>query len=110
VEVLRSRPTNYFPISRYRLLVRSLLDRGLARPDLLGLGLETTRELHVLAADGAPSTRLCAAGPMTKGEAWEITAVPDLRTQAAALADHLAVISVASRDDRVMPAERASAH
>jgi uncharacterized NAD(P)/FAD-binding protein YdhS len=84
------------PASDYRRiddsLVRNLLKRGLVRPDPLGLGLETDRELHLLDSDGQPSDRLFAAGPMTKGEAWEITAVPDLRTQAAALADRLAAI------------------
>ena len=85
-------------------LLNYLRERGLARPDPLGLGLATTRELHLLGADGNPSARLFAAGPMTKGEAWEITAVPDLRTQAASLADHLAAISSASLDDLVMQA------
>lgn len=87
------------PASDYRRiddpLVRSLIERGLARPDPLGLGLEIGRDLHPIGAGGNPSERLFAAGPMTKGEGWEITAVPDLRTQAAALADRLAAISVA---------------
>lgn len=37
--------------------------------------------------EGAP--RLCAIGPLTKGAFWEIVAVPDIRTQAAAVAETL---------------------
>ena len=82
------------PASDYRRiddpLVRSLLARGLVRPDPLRLGLDVDRDLHLLTRDGAPSHRLYATGPLTKGAAWEITSVPDLRVQAESLARHLA--------------------
>jgi uncharacterized NAD(P)/FAD-binding protein YdhS len=71
-------------------LVRNLLARGIARPDSLHLGLEVDNHLRLIDAQGKPSRNIFAAGPVTKGEAWEITAVPDLRVQAAALADYLA--------------------
>jgi uncharacterized NAD(P)/FAD-binding protein YdhS len=71
-------------------LVRNLLERGLARPDPLHLGLDIDDRQHLIARDGAPSERLYAAGPPTKGAAWEITAVPDLRVQSMKLADYLA--------------------
>ena len=61
--------------------------------------MATTRELHPSGAKGDPSARLFAAGPSTKGEAWEIIAVPDLRMQAASLADHPAAIPSANRDN-----------
>ena len=35
------------------------------------------------------SDRLWALGPLTKGRYWEIVAVPDIRGQAAAVADDI---------------------
>lgn len=64
-------------------LVRSLLDRGIARPDALRLGLDVTEGGAVIAADGTPSPRLLAFGPVAKAPFWEMTAVPELRSQCA---------------------------
>jgi uncharacterized NAD(P)/FAD-binding protein YdhS len=44
----------------------------------------------VVRADGAPSQRLFAIGPLTRAAFWEIIAIPDIRNQCAALADQLA--------------------
>jgi uncharacterized NAD(P)/FAD-binding protein YdhS len=68
-------------------LLRSLLDAGHARPDPLHLGLDTTPDG---ALAGAPPDTLFALGPLTRPALWEITAVPDIRDQAAALAARLA--------------------
>ncbi|MGH8336304.1 MAG: FAD/NAD(P)-binding protein, partial [Gammaproteobacteria bacterium] len=91
------------PASDYRRigdpLVRSLLARGLVRPDPLRLGLDVDHDLHLIGSDGTPSPRLYAAGPVTKGAAWEITAVPDLRMQAETLARHLAAVTHAYSGD-----------
>ncbi len=70
-------------------LVRRLLDRGIVHPDPLGLGLEVDGNLALVGAAG-PSRRLFALGPPTKGAFWEITAVPDIRTQVAEFAAWLA--------------------
>ena len=64
-------------------LLRSLLDRGQVRPDHLGLGLQVDESSR--AGDG-----LWALGPLTKGRYWEIIAVPDIREQAAQVADDIA--------------------
>jgi uncharacterized NAD(P)/FAD-binding protein YdhS len=63
-------------------LLRSLLDAGQVRPDHLGIGLEV---------DGTCSAgeHLWAMGPLTKGRYWEIVAVPDIREQAAAVAENI---------------------
>lgn len=92
------------PASDYRRiddpLVRSLLARGLVRPDPLRLGLDVDHGLRTIGRDGTPSPRLYAAGPMTKGASWEITAVPDLRVQAETLARYLVAAAHArSRDE-----------
>jgi uncharacterized NAD(P)/FAD-binding protein YdhS len=65
-------------------LIRQLLASGRARPDRLGLGFEIDRDSRV-GGDGA-SPVLYAIGPLAKGAFWEIVAVPDIREQAAAVA------------------------
>ncbi|MBA2635914.1 MAG: FAD/NAD(P)-binding protein [Sphingomonas sp.] len=65
-------------------LLKRLIDDGHARPDQLGIGLAVDDRSRV---DGAE--RLWAIGPLTKGAFWEIIAVPDIRDQAAAVADDI---------------------
>lgn len=74
--------------SRHPLLT-SLCSRGLVRPDPLGLGLEVGPGGSVLDRAGHPSDTLFTLGPLQKGRLWETTAVPELRTQAAQLAQAL---------------------
>ena len=71
-------------------LVRSLLAKGVVRPDSLCLGLDVTANCAMLGRDGSISRRLFAVGPVTKGTFWEMTAVPDIRQQAEFLAGQLA--------------------
>jgi uncharacterized NAD(P)/FAD-binding protein YdhS len=63
-------------------LLRSLLDAGQVRPDPLGIGVDVDEESRA-------GERLWALGPLTKGRYWEIIAVPDIREQAAAVADDI---------------------
>ena len=63
-------------------LLRSLLDTGQAEPDDLGIGLSVDDESRA-------GERLWALGPLTKGRYWEIIAVPDIREQAAAVAEDI---------------------
>ena len=65
-------------------LLRSLLDARLVRPDHLGIGLDVDDRTR--AGDG-----VWALGPLTKGRYWEIIAVPDIREQAAAVAQDIAL-------------------
>ena len=71
-------------------LLRASLDTGMARPDVLRLGLDVTGTCALREASGAVSRQLFAVGPITKAMFWEMTAVPDLRRQCEALATHLA--------------------
>lgn len=73
-------------------LVRTLLGKGLVRPDRLCLGLDVTGNCALLDKDGAISRRLFAVGPVTKGAFWEMTAVPDIRHQAETLAGQLSAM------------------
>lgn len=75
-------------------LVRSLLERGLARPDPLRLGLDVTEDGALIGEDGAASRRLFAFGPVSRPPFWEMTAVPELRNQCAAAARHLIGLSL----------------
>ena len=72
-------------------LIRDLLNRGYARPDAHELGLDVDGDCRIIDAHGRPQERLLAIGPMSRGAFWEITAVPDIRVQAARLARQLAV-------------------
>ena len=71
-------------------LMQTLLRAGIARPDPLRLGLDVAADGAVLTRPGAPSSRLFAIGPLTKGASWEMTAVQELRTQCRDLARVLA--------------------
>jgi len=66
-------------------LLAGLLESGDARLDHLGIGLEVDEHSRVSGAQ-----RLWALGPLTKGRYWEIIAVPDIREQAAAVAEDIA--------------------
>ncbi len=74
-----------------------LLRAGLAQADPLGLGLQSTSDGALIAADGTVSDRLFTLGTPRRGDLWESTAVPELRVQAARLAAHLD--EEANRDD-----------
>ena len=85
-------------------LIRSLLSKGLVRPDALSLGLDVTANCALLDREGAISRRLFAIGPVTRGAFWEMTAVPDIRHQAEFLAGRLAAIGRPARSaETAMP-------
>ena len=67
-------------------LLKYLLERGLARPDACGLGLDLDENCRVFDSKGKPQERLLVVGPMSRGAFWEITAVPDIRVQVARVA------------------------
>jgi uncharacterized NAD(P)/FAD-binding protein YdhS len=70
-------------------LVESLFGRGLARADLLGVGIDVDSNCAIIDRNGRPSERLYAIGPMSQAAFWEIIAVPDIRLQTAKLAAYL---------------------
>jgi uncharacterized NAD(P)/FAD-binding protein YdhS len=70
--------------------ITSLVVQGLARPDRLCLGIDVNEHGALMDYRGMPSHRLYAIGPVRKGCFWETTAVPEIRVQAATLAEHLA--------------------
>ncbi len=71
-------------------LVKDLLAQGKVRSDAHRLGLDVDHLGRVRDGGGEPQDTLFAVGPVTKGEAWEIVAVPDIRRQVWNLARYLA--------------------
>lgn len=70
-------------------LLLDIIEKGLARPDALSLGLDVTDDGAVVGTQGSPSHCLYALGPLRKGKLWESIAVPELRVQVAELASLL---------------------
>ena len=64
-------------------LLRELLGGGDVKPDELAIGLQTDDRARA-------GEHVWAVGTLTKGRYWEIIAVPDIRVQAAAVADDIA--------------------
>ncbi len=67
-------------------LVGSLLAQGLARPDALGMGFSTDRDGALL---GGARGLLFTLGALRRGELWETTAIPELRSLARTIAERL---------------------
>ncbi|MBX9879430.1 MAG: FAD/NAD(P)-binding protein [Candidatus Obscuribacterales bacterium] len=70
-------------------LVEQLRNSGLLCADVFGLGPTITDNWALIDKDGKSSEVLYVVGPLLKGQLWESIAVPELRGQAAQLADHL---------------------
>ncbi|MFD1198765.1 FAD/NAD(P)-binding protein [Brucella gallinifaecis] len=77
-----------FSTTRNAALI-SLMEQGLGKPDALDLGLDVTADLQLVNSRGELSGPIFAIGPVTKGLFWEVTAVPDIRIQAAELSKKL---------------------
>lgn len=70
-------------------LLTSLVQQGFIRPDPLHLGIDVGASGRVQNQKGIGHPNIYALGPMTRGDAWEIIAVPDIRVQAWSLARRL---------------------
>ncbi len=70
-------------------LLQALLRRGVIRPDTHRLGLDVDPLWRVCDRQGVPAAHIFAVGPLTKGIAWEMIAVPDIRRQVWGLAQIL---------------------
>lgn len=88
-QIVDCRGIRHCPEASADRLIRSLVDNGDARFDPLMLGLDFSPEAELVDAGGRPSGRIFGIGPVTRSAFWEITAVPDIREQAARLAAHL---------------------
>ncbi len=66
-----------------------LVRDGKLRSDALKQGLDVAADEALIGRDGAPSDRLFVLGPPTRGRYTEIVAIPDIRLQAADVANGL---------------------
>jgi len=80
-------------------VIGSLMVHGLLQADELSLGVATTATGNAIAADGQQVEDLFVVGTLRKPASWESTAVPELRNQAAAVAEH--VLGLISQRQRV---------
>lgn len=69
--------------------LRPMLDQGHLRTDLWGMGIDTTADGAVTDVRGQASSSIFAVGPLRRGTLYESTAIPEIRGQVAALAEHL---------------------
>nr|WP_246447639.1 FAD/NAD(P)-binding protein [Novosphingobium flavum] len=79
-------------------LLTSLIAQGRVRPDRHGLGIDVDRLGRAVDSAGGKQESLFVVGPLTKGEAWEAVAVPDIRRQVWELARFLTNSHVISTD------------
>lgn len=86
VRIIDCRGIRRDPETNATPLFADLLQSGRARVDPLRIGLDVGVDGEVLDADGAPSTRIFTIGPASRAALWEITAIPDIREQAARIA------------------------
>ncbi len=70
-------------------LASHLREAGLISADALGLGVNATDDFEVLDQHGDRIPGLYCIGPLLRGQLWEITAVPELRTAAKVLSQRL---------------------
>ncbi|MEJ1931680.1 FAD/NAD(P)-binding protein [Nostoc sp. NIES-2111] len=70
-------------------LIASLQEQRLIRIHALSMGIDTATNGALIDANGNVSTMLYTLGTPRKGNLWETTAVPEIRVQAASLAQEL---------------------
>lgn len=87
-------------------LVRSLLEHGYAATDALNLGFDVSAGCRLIQSNGETSPWFYALGPLLRGHSWETVAIPEIRTQAKAIADD--ILKNADGDAQTSPTPRAS--
>ena len=74
------------PQQSENLLIRTLLARGAARVDPLGIGLDIDENYTLIDASQRHSRRVRATRPLARAAFWECIAIPDIRSQCQDLA------------------------
>ena len=68
-------------------LFKEMLNDGLVQIDDMSLGIKADEHGRIMDANGNTTGKLFALGSLLRGTLWETTAVPELRTQAAGIAE-----------------------
>jgi uncharacterized NAD(P)/FAD-binding protein YdhS len=76
--------------------IQSLLASGSILADELGLGLQLDDHGYALQLNNSRSGTIVSIGALRKGQLWETTAVPELRLQAAQLAEQIVASTCAN--------------
>jgi len=84
-------PNSNFSLSG-QTFIQTLIGAGVARPDPVGLGIEVDAHDRVHGREGEVQHSLFAMGALCRGRRWEITAMPEIRQQAAQMAHSLSAI------------------
>ncbi len=74
-------------------LIKNLLQKGVIRADNLKLGYDALPDGRLIDKNGVVNNNLWSLGPGLRGILWESTAIPEIRVQAANLAQKLSRIS-----------------
>ncbi len=77
-------------VFRTNPLLAQVGEAGLARPDPLGLGIDTDLQGHAIGRDGATIETLFVAGPLARGTFGELMGVPDLARYVRMIANTIA--------------------
>lgn len=70
-------------------LLQALIGDRIGKADATGLGLAVDADSRLIGANGSAQHGLYAIGSLTRGARWEVTSIPELRSQANALVRHL---------------------
>jgi uncharacterized NAD(P)/FAD-binding protein YdhS len=73
-------------------LISSLLQSGTATTDDLGIGLHTDSDGRLVGREGRAQERIYLVGALRRGDLWESTAVPELRTQVTKAVDGISAL------------------
>jgi uncharacterized NAD(P)/FAD-binding protein YdhS len=79
-------------------LIKGLIVNGAVVADELGMGLQVDEHGYAMRSNGTRSESVITIGPLRKGQLWESIAVPELRVQAAQLAEQIVRTLFVSED------------
>lgn len=77
-------------------LLQNMKERGQLQADPLGLGIVVDEESRLIGQNGKIQPHIHVVGALTAGRFWEITAVPDIRVQADAVASRIAATTASA--------------
>ncbi|WP_254656141.1 FAD/NAD(P)-binding protein [Ketogulonicigenium vulgare] len=85
------------PAAHASPLMADLFGQGVLRVDPLGISPDVDADCHLRGKDGTSAAHILAVGPVTRSAFWEITAVPDIRSQTWQVAQDIAPLLVKAR-------------
>jgi len=87
--VIQATGFNLAASSSDHILVRQMIDDGVAQPDPLDLGLAADGDGRLLGYDRRPARGLRCLGTLLRGSIWECSGLPEIRTLAKRIASDM---------------------